>query len=69
MMAALALSWDEIQGEVCSECLDLRKDFNAADRPHLSLEMRQPVGFAPKHALPVLLRSLYSYGRQLSRSA
>jgi len=33
IMAALALLQDQMQGEVCSECLDLRKDFNTAGRP------------------------------------
>jgi len=64
-MAALALLRDEMQGEACSECLDLRKGFNAAGRP----QKPSPKGFGPKCALPVLLRSLYSYGMQPSRSA
>ena len=57
MMAALVLLRDEMQGEVCSECLDLRKGLNAADRPQLSLENASPQGFGQKYALPVLLRS------------
>jgi len=61
-MAALALLRDEVQGEVYSECLDLRKGFNAADHP----QKPSPKGFSPKCALPVLLRSLYSYGMQPS---
>jgi len=65
MMAALALLRDEMQGEVCSECLDLRKAFNAAYRS----QKPSPHGVGQKYPLPVLLRSLYSYGMQPSRSA
>lgn len=41
MMAALGLLRDEMQGEVCSECLDLRKGFNAAGHP----QKPSPKGF------------------------
>jgi hypothetical protein len=64
----LALLRDEMQGEVCSECLDLRKGFNAADRP----QNTSPLGFGQKYALPVLLRSLYdwhaTFAKRLGRS-
>ena len=65
MMTALELLLDEMQGEACSECRDLRKGFNAADRS----QKPSPLGFDQKYALPVLLRSLYSYGIQPSRIA
>jgi len=65
VMAAPRLFRDEMQGEACCECRDLRKGFNAVGRP----KKLQPEGFGQKIALPVLLRSLYSLGMQSSRSA
>ena len=65
MMTALMLLRDEMEGEACHECRDLRKGFNAAAR----LQKFSPKGVGKKYALPVLLRSLYSYSMQPSRSA
>ena len=51
MMTALVLFRDEMQGEICSECRDLRKNFNAADRPQKHSPQgsiqNTPAGVAP----------------------